>query len=106
MRTVINLSRYLLTDIKDRKKMSYEPFRIKMDIDAKNSGYLFVVITENQIRSAKMQNVWLTLASSKVILSKSQINGLLKLVTKKGIQFNNLCYELSESLEIELPKAS
>lgn len=73
---------------------------------AKNSGYLFVVITEDQIRCPRMQNIWLTLAASKVILSKSQINVLLKLVTKKGIQFNSLCYELSESLGIELPKAS
>ena len=73
---------------------------------AKNSGFLFTVITEDQIRSARMQNIWLTLASSKVVLTNSQIEGLLRSVTKKGKQFNSLCYELSQNLGVELPKAS
>ena len=67
---------------------------------------IFSVLTENEIRTDRLSNVWFTLGSSKVHQNDTYLKKINSLIPKNGMNFNNLCLSLAEILGVEVGKSS
>jgi len=73
---------------------------------ATRNGAEFKVLTETAIRSARKENVWFTLGSSKCATNDSYTTKLTALLKSEGVTYKESCYLLSEELRVEISKAA
>ncbi|MFX0171120.1 MAG: TnsA endonuclease N-terminal domain-containing protein [Candidatus Hodarchaeota archaeon] len=104
----------VLIEVKPRKTIveKYSMYQQKLKAvnkEVKANGMIFDVLTEIDIRTPRLANVWFTLGASKCLENNKYIDILIKLLKrygKRGISYNNLCMELAELLGLEIGKAS
>ena len=101
----------VLVEVKDLETMAkkFEEFKERWDkceIEAKKSGILFTILTEQEIRTARLGNIWFTLGASKIKNNKNYLSKLNTIIPLQGITYNELCLQFSEMLGFEITKAS
>lgn len=72
---------------------------------ANSKEITFQVLTEKMIRTARRENIWFTLGSSKCD-NNEYIPKLNLLIPDEGITYNQLCFILSEELGVEINKSA
>lgn len=100
-----------LVEIKDQQTLDedYKKFKFRWDaaqVWSQERGYLFKVLTENQIRNERLANIWFTLSASKNPNNNKYVTKLKQLIPTVGQKFNTLCNSLSEGLGVEIGYAS
>ena len=68
---------------------------------ATRNGAEFKVLTETAVRTARKENVWFTLGSSKCLSNDSYTSKLTSLLKSEGVTYKELCYLLSEELRVQ-----
>lgn len=99
----------VLVEVKDQETIleKYEKFRTRWNAAeewAKQKGYIFITLTEKEIRNARMANIWFTLGSSKCTNNDKYMNKLNSLIPLDGETYNSLCIKLAEELGVEVGK--
>ncbi len=88
-----------------RSKINSEKWNVAEDW-AKQRGIEFAILTEKQIRTARRENIWLTLGASKCSSNDKYMNKLNALISPEGNEYNILCNILAEELGIEIGKSA
>jgi hypothetical protein len=101
----------VVVEIKDfvTVETSYSKFQKRWEKcknEAKKKGILFTVITDEEIRTPRLANIWFTLSSSKCRITKKEISTLKSLIPKEGINYQGLCLNLAEYLGGEITSAA
>jgi len=101
----------ILVEIKDDDtyQQSSEKFKERWDACkefAEDSGMSFIVLTEIDIRSARMSNIWFTLGSAKVTSNDRYMDKIRNIFPKDGLDYKSACYRIAELLGININKAS
>ncbi|MHA1315236.1 MAG: TnsA endonuclease N-terminal domain-containing protein [Candidatus Helarchaeota archaeon] len=101
----------VLVEIKNEESLlnNYEELELKFAAAkswAKRNGCLFAVITEKEIKTTRMANIWYALGASKCIDNDKYIKSLVLLISPDGEKYNLLCFQLAEELGVEIGKAS
>ena len=72
----------------------------------KKRGILFCVLTEKEIRTPRLHNIWFTLGASKSSSNDRYIPQLQSLIPKDGERYETLCFLLAESGGFTLNKSA
>ena len=101
----------VIVEIKDvnTAKTNFNEFKEKWDAAerwCKEHGMLFSVLTDEDIRTERLFNVWFILGSSKCIINDKYLESLYKLLDNYGIKYSELCYRLAELLGVQVGRAS
>jgi len=101
----------ILVEIKDEVSLykNYEKNKPKWDAAEKwcnSKGIVFLVLSDRDIRTSRLANIWFTFGSSKVQENSRYMSKLLTLLSPKPKKYHNLCYEFAEILGTEITKAA
>lgn len=104
-------SKRLLVEIKDKqtyqseRKKYEERWRVAQEYTQEH-GFLFKIITDKEICTPRLANIWFTLGSSRCDPNPQEVNTLIKLTTTEPNTYNEMCFELAKILKIELGKSA
>lgn len=100
----------LLVELKDEASFQNDYLKFKERWDAckiwsKKRGIDFIVLTDFDIRNARLSNIWFTLGSAKVVNNDKYMKTLYSFISK-NIAYNDLCEGFAEDLGLSVNKSS
>ncbi|MFQ5981561.1 MAG: TnsA endonuclease N-terminal domain-containing protein, partial [Candidatus Heimdallarchaeota archaeon] len=105
----------LLVEVKDESTMLRASNATKQKWESKweqarrwaeERGQFFVILTDREIRTPRIANVWFTLGSSKCRDNKKYVKPLIGEIPRDGARYDNLCLKLAETIGVKIGKAS